>query len=371
MWQLRAYLGKDPLTGHPIQASRTFHGTEAAAKKALSRLVTEVDDRKFDRTRATMGQLLDRWLDNLDRKPSTIRDYRSAIDHVIRPVLGGVRVSALRADTLDACYRRWESEEVSRGITRSATTVRKYHAIIRAALRQAVKWDWVQENVAEKATPPQAVKTTMRAPSPAEVLALVEDARDRDPVLAAAILLAAFTGLRRGEMAALRWSDLRGTRLVVSRSISQVKGRRFEGDTKTHQIRTVGLDAMAVESFGERRRSMEALSHEAGSPLVQDPYVLSYRADGGEPVNPDTLTGGFRRCAKRCGLTYHFHELRHFAATTLIAGGVDLVTVAGRLGHADPSITAKVYAHVLEERDQEAAQVMGRALTPGKPQVRG
>lgn len=364
VWQLRAYLGKDPLTGNPIQAARTFRGTGPAAKKALARLVTEVDDQKFDRTRATVGQLLDRWLANLDLKPSTLRDYRSAIDHAIRPALGDIRLSKLESDVLDAWYRRCLTEEVSPGVIRSSTTVRKYHSILRAALRQAVKWKWIESNPAERATPPKAVRGQTTAPSPEALLRLLADADAHDPVLATAIALAALTGARRGELCALRWSDVDGGRLVIARSISHDKGVRTEGDTKTHQVRVVALDPIAQEVLARRWGEVEQLSKAADSPLVPDPYILSYRADGGQSINPDTLTGGFRRCAKRCGLTHHFHELRHYAATELFAQGVDPRTIAGRLGHADASVTARIYAHVIEARDQEAAAILGRTLTP-------
>jgi integrase len=194
----------------------------------------------------------------------------------------------------------------------------------------------------------------------------VADAEKHDQVLAVAIAMAALTGARRGELAALRWSDVSGDRLTIARALSMAKGVRYEGDTKTHQVRIISLGDVAQEVLRQRRAYMESLSAEADSPLVPDPYILSYRADGAEPVNPDTITGGFHRCAKRVGLTHHFHELRHFSATTAIAAGVDPRTVGGRLGHRDASVTLKTYAHVLEAQDQNAAAILGAALTKGK-----
>jgi integrase len=95
---------------------------------------------------------------------------------------------------------------------------------------------------------------------------------------------------------------------------------------------------------------------------VADPFVLSPAADGSTAYNPDTLTDYFKRAAKRLGITTHFHELRHFAATTAIASGADVRTVAGRLGHADASVTLRVYAHALEARDRDLAGVLGAAV---------
>lgn len=368
VWQLRAYLGRDPLTGSPIQKAQTFRGTEKQADKALARLVTEAEDKKFDRTTATMGQLLDRWLRNSDLKPSTRRDYESAVESVIRPALGDIRLAKLGTDNLDDWYRHWLTEEVAPAtderpaVLRSPTTVRKYHSIIRAALRQAVKWKWISENPAADTTLSRSAKKPMEVPTLEQLWLLVGDARDHDPVLATAIMLGAFTGARRGELVALRWSDVRGARLVIARSVSVVKGVRHEGDTKTHQTRILSIDPEVQTILETRRSEMERLSSEAESPLVRDPYVLSYRADGAEPVNPDSITGGFRRCAKRVGVVSHFHLLRHMNVSMMLASGVDVRTAAGRAGHADASVTLKTYAHVLEAPDQAAAAILGKAL---------
>jgi hypothetical protein len=90
--------------------------------------------------------------------------------------------------------------------------------------------------------------------------------------------------------------------------------------------------------------------------------VLSPSGDGSSPYIPDTLTDYYKRAAKKLGVATHFHELRHFSATTAIAGGADVRTVAGRLGHADPSVTLKVYAHVLEARDRDLAGYLGSTV---------
>jgi hypothetical protein len=106
-WQLRVFVGPDPVTGRPIQATRTFVGGKRAAGKALAGLVTEVESGTFDRTRATVAQLLDKWLEQIEltRRPKTVAEYRAKIDKRVRPVLGAVRLDKLGPDTLDAWYR--------------------------------------------------------------------------------------------------------------------------------------------------------------------------------------------------------------------------------------------------------------------------
>ncbi len=128
---------------------------------------------------------------------------------------------------------------------------------------------------------------------------------------------------------------------------------------------------------------MVDLSERADSPLVEDPYVLSYNANGGRPVGPDTFTHRFgalcrkmeAQAAKRAKVSrarlppgerwpYRFHDLRHFSVTTLIAAGVDVRTVAERHGHAQATMTLNRYAHALPERDRAAAGILGKALSP-------
>lgn len=384
-WQLRAFAGPDPVTGRPRQVARTFVGGERAAAKALSALVTEVEAGKFDRTTATVGQLLDKWLEATEsaQRPRTVYENKRKIEARIRPVLGDVRLDRLEADTLDAAYRRWLADGLS------PATVHKFHSILSAACRQAVKWGWIDRAPTERATPPQPERKEMVVPTPLQLSALVAAAEADDPVLATAIALAALTGVRRGELVALRWSDidLAGGRVRIARSLTVARGEQHTGPTKTHAVREIALDEIALEVLRRRWSYMTDLSARAASPIAGDPYVLSYNANCAVPANPDTFTHRFARLceamegpalavlrrldpkATRADLApgerwhFRFHDLRHFSVTTLIAAGVDIRTVAERHGHARATMTLDRYAHALPERDREAAGVLGRALS--------
>jgi integrase len=224
----------------------------------------------------------------------------------------------------------------------------------------------LRENPASDASPPSVRNALIVTPDLEQVNALYRAARDLDPVLGTAVALAALTGARRGELAALKWSDMdvAGGRVAISRSVGVVEGVTYEGDTKTHAHRVVALDEVGVTVLRDRWLEMVDLSTRAGSPLVEDPYVLSYNANGAAPVNPDTLTHKFATIAKASGIKCHLHSLRHFSVTTLIAAGVDVRTVAERHGHAQATMTLNRYSHALPERDREAAGILGRALTP-------
>jgi integrase len=384
-WQLRAFAGPDPVTGKPRQVARTFRGAERAAAKALGALVAEVEAGKFDRTTATVGQLLDRWTEFAAQRqrPRTVYENQSKINSRIRPILGNVRLHKLEPDTLDSAYRRWLEEGLS------PSTVHQYHAILSAACAQAVKWGWIDRAPTERATPPQPVRKDMVVPTPTQLSDIVKAAEADDPVLATAVALAALTGARRGELAALRWSDvdLIVGRLTIARSLTVSSGKHHTGPTKTHASRELALDPIGIEVFKRRRAYMVDLSERAESALVSDPYILSYNANGARPASPDTITHRFgklcetmempalkelrksRPRAKRTDLPpadrwpFRFHDLRHFSVTTLIAAGVDVRTVAERHGHAKATMTLDLYAHALPERDREAAGLLGAALT--------
>lgn len=374
VWRLRVFLGRDPVTGRPIQSHETFRGTTRQAAKRLAKLVTDVEEGKVDCATATVGQLLDHWLANIEaeRSPSTIRDYRGAIAHAIRPALGSIRLRRLAPDVLDSWYRRWATEEIRPATDdrpakiRSATTVRKYHAILSAALAQGVKWGWLATNPAKRTSPPSASRLHMTVPTPAELQQIVHAAEKKDPVLGTAIALAALTGCRRGEVCGLRWSDVLPDALRIERSVAVVNGVVREGSTKTHQVRTIALDALAVSVLKARRKMVDRIAREAETAVVPDGFVLSHRADCATPVPPDSMTHGFAALMAKLKMPYHLHQLRHFAATTAIGAGVDIRTVAGRLGHADASTTLRIYAHVLQAQDRLAAEALGRALMPPK-----
>jgi integrase len=382
------YAGRDPKTGSPLQEHRTFKGTKRDAQKALAAFVTEVSKRpihrkqvEFNRRTVTVGELLDRWLDHIEAigkaRPKTLYEYKRKIEGRIRPAIGGERLANLQADTLDALYEGWLAEGLS------PSTVRVYHSILSAACRQAVKWEWLDRTPTERASPPAPRSPVMRVPTPKQLGALVKAAEDDDPVLAAAIALAALTGARRGELVALRWSDvdLEAGTIRIERAITVVDRVTIEGPTKTHQVRRVALDDIGVETLRRHWRFVNDRSQLAESPLIDDPFVLSYQAHCGTPLGGDTLTHRFsalckkvdaraREKAKKAGRTlrpeerypFHFHQLRHFSVTTLLAAGVDVRTVSERHGHAQATMTLNRYAHALPERDRLAAGVLGRAL---------
>lgn len=193
--------------------------------------------------------------------------------------------------------------------------------------------------------------------------------------MAAFLQLAATTGARRGELCAIHWDavDLeRGTVTIARSVVSDSRGAFVEKDTKTHSIRRIALDPTSVEVLRDLRDRADKRAAVCGTTLREDSYVFSRAVDGSKPWSPTDVTHAFAYLRKRLGLGgVRLHDLRHFAATRLLAAGVPVRTVSGRLGHANAATTLGVYAHFLAESDREAANTIDEILkssrsAPGK-----
>lgn len=357
VWELRVHVGRDPSTGRDRYRSRTVHGGKRAADRALAELVAEVT-RARPSSSATFAELVEAWLELAERdlSPTTLRTYRSIADKRVLPALGDVPVERLTARDLDGLYIA-ASREVS------PASVRRIHALCRRALAQGVRWGWVAENVAVLASPPPVRQREVVPPTLAQMAAVVAAAPAFDPDLAVIVAVAAGTGLRRGELCGLRWSDvdLDGAELVVRRAVVEVAGRVTIKGTKTHQIRRLALSEGLVGVLGRHREAVLERARISEAGWAEDPYVWSRALDASEPLRPGLVTKGWVALCRSVGVEgVRFHDLRHLHATTLIDAGVPVTTVAARLGHAQVSTTTNIYAHAVRARDVEAAAVMDR-----------
>ena len=255
--------------------------------------------------------------------------------------------------------------------------VMHHHRVISAALRQAERWGMVPASVARNATPPRVPVKPLTIPPPERVRELIQAAaQSRTPEMSTVITVAALTGMRRGELAGLRWSDIdwQGSSLTVHRSVWQTNDGWGTKDPKTHQIRrlVLGEHAMAVLA-GRKKRVDDAVSL-AETNLAEDAYVFSDALDGARPVMPNTLTNRFknlcrsmeepatkaanaegRRLRPEEQWSYRLHDLRHYTATELFRQGHHARTVADRLGHSDPALTLRVYTHDTDDQAIAAA----------------
>jgi integrase len=228
-WEVRAYAGLNPETGKARYVTRTVRTGKRDAQRLLNHLLGEIDRGAYGGPDATMADLFERWRQAsvADWSPSTAAAYEVLVRLHILPAIGAVAVRDLRTVELDALYGRLRAKGLA------PASVIKVHSIIRRALSQAVRWGWVQANPADHARRPRQVKADLHPPDAHQVRALLAKAIEDRPMLAVLLELAAATGARRGELCALRWSDvdLGTATLVIGRSIVHgAKGRDREGD---------------------------------------------------------------------------------------------------------------------------------------------
>jgi integrase len=216
---------------------------------------------------------------------------------------------------------------------------------------------------------PSKPKLSPRPPSPAETARLVEEATRQDPEWGLYLWLAIVTGARRGEMCALRWNHLDLDAGVMTIERNYVWGR--EKDPKSHQMRRVSIDSATVELLREHKAERERMLALAGEQLDPSMFVFSAAPDQSRPRDPSSMSHRFKRLADSLGINAHLHTLRHYAATELLTAGVDLRTVAGRLGHGDGSITLRHYAAWVNQADQRAASILSARLTNGATSASG
>ena len=365
-WELRVYLGRDPQSGTGQYASKTVRGTKREAQSALAAMVAEADRGLVAKTRGTVAELLERWFEHAapDFSPKTVLETRGVLDRYLVPDLGSVQLAKLRADDLDRYYRRLRECGRS-GRPLAPATIKRIHGILRRALAQGVRWGWLPTNPASAATPPRVPVSDIKPPSPEQLARLFSTAVDTDPELATFVVTAAATGARRSELLAVRWRDidLEVGSVTIGRAIVVGIDGIVEKDTKTHAVRRVALDVTTTEALQRHRAVAEERATACGVELGADAFVFSPHPAGAAPWYPDSVSRAFGKLCRQAGCKgVRLHDLRHYVATRLLAAGVDVRTVAGRLGHRNASTTLNVYSHFLPEADRQAADVLGRLL---------
>jgi len=364
-WELIVQLPCDPVTGTAKQMTRTVRGTKREAQRALSALVTEVSAGKISSSMTTLSQLLVQWLDLVSAQlaATTVREYQRLVATRLAPDLGHLALRRITTQRLDSYYAGLARD---RGL--SPATIRHHHAVLRGALGQAVRWGWIPTNPAAGASPPKIHRREITPPALDVTRQLLAAADDHTPEFGALLRVLAATGARRGEVCGLRWSDIdwHNNTLSINRSVASVAGGTIIKDTKTHAARHIAIDTDTMHALARQLERAQQCAVGCQFAFDDNGFVFSSTPDGSEPLHPDSITGGFRRLCDKAGLKgVRLHDLRHLHATQLLAAGVPVRTVSGRLGHANAATTLNVYAHFLQASDRQAADVIeGLLATP-------
>jgi len=364
-WRAKVFLGRDA-NGRQRYLTRTVHGTKREADAQLRQLILEAG-LAHETSNATFSDLAAKWLELTSEtlSPSTLREYRRLLAKIILPQFGSFKVRAIRPSDLDTFYASLRRRGVSGRRPLSAQSVHHVHALIRRLLNQAMKWDWILANPAINASPPRVDPVELEVPDVETVTQIINFAEERNPDIACFLRLAAVTGARRGELCAIRWHDF-DRKGILSIKHSIVDGRNdelIEKGTKTHASRRVVIDALTLRVIDAQRERSEERSKECGRKFSRNNFVFASSPDGSMPWRPHRVTLAFKRLCDELGFSgVRLHDFRHFTATQMLAAGVPVKTVAGRLGHANAATTLNVYAHALESSDVEAAHLLGGLL---------
>jgi integrase len=356
----------DPATGKRRRKWHSFVGTKRKAQDECARLISSLQSGTYlEPAKITVGQFLDRWLEDVKARVTakTQERYSEIVRKNINPLLGAVILTKLRPMQISEAYAKALSSGHRKGKGGLApSTVRYLHVILKASMRQAVRWQILARNPVDAVDPPKIERTAMNTYDLAQTADLIEATRGTRMTIT--VILAVLCGLRRGEIAALRWRNINldAAQLAVTESAEQTKaGVRYK-TPKSGKGRTVALSARVVNELRSHRVQQAQELLKLGVPLMDDAFVVA-QADG-SPLQPRTITHQWHLLlANNKALPrIRFHDLRHAHATHMLASGVHPKIASERLGHSKVGITMDLYSHVMPGMQEDAAARVDRDL---------
>jgi integrase len=386
------YAGLDPVTGKRTYLRELIKGTDKAAEKraqkALHKLLAQVDAQRAPTSSVSFWHAVAEWMRTSELEDSTRRTYEGYIARTIAPVLGELPVRKIDARVLETFYaelRRcrtrcngtpfiehktdaehdWKKAKCKphKCNPMAAGTVRQIHAIISGSLDAAVRWTWIDSNPARIARKPKQKAPEPDPPTAAEAARLSEKAFALDDDWGTLVWIAMTTGMRRGELVALRFKRVDLDEQVIDLRSNWVLGK--EKDTKTHQNRRIALDTETVVLLKEHKERVKKRVEAIGLEFSDEMFLFSAAStpDHSVPYSPNGIAQRYKDMATRLGIDTHLHALRHYSATELLTAGVDLPTVSGRLGHGGGGATTlRVYAAWVAASDRKAAEILGSRM---------
>jgi len=375
-WEIKFDLGRDPVTGKRITKYVTFRGTKRKAEEELTRLLSQRNEGSYvDPTRMTVAEYLRHWLEvDIDRRVAarTAARHRGIVEKNIIPKLGHVPLRKLAAAHIEA----FEAEQQRKGWVKtqakkklsagetaptdekrglSAQTVLHIHRTLSQALDHAVRLGVLFKNPARQVKPPRPPSREIKILDKTEITTVIEAAKSVG--LYAPVLVAVSTGVRRGELLALRWSDidLKASTLTVNQSLERIKGKYVFKAPKTKKSRrTISLPNETVKAL--RAHYTAQLEQQLKLGLGRGPHGLVFARPDGQPMDADTLSKTFGRLVRAAKVTpITLQGLRHTHISHLLMDGVHIKVVSERAGHANVTTTLNVYAAYIPNMQADAA----------------
>jgi integrase len=309
--------------GKRVRVTRTVHGSRRDAERALTKLLRDIDTGTvaLDGRTPLAAYMVDKWLPHIRTRvrPSTYGRYEALVRVQIVPRIGRVKLSGLRPAHVQKVLDEMIAREAA------PASVLQCHRVLSAALRQAVRWQVLAVNPSEAVRPPRPERVPLHVPEPAQVRAILEAASGT--VHEVPLLLAATTGMRRGEVLGLRWSvvdlDAGLLRVVVTLQKSRGVDAEYVSPKTDRSRRTISLPPSTVARLRQHRKEQTERRLFVGA-AWHDTDLVCERGDG-EHLDPDGFSNAFSRYAAAAKVPEaRLHDLRHAFATTLLTAGVNV-----------------------------------------------
>jgi len=353
------------------QRKRKWHRLAARGRREAqiecAQLITEITRGAYvEPSKLTVADFLERWLADIKSRvsPKTFERYDQICRKNVVPALGTIRLPKLKPVQISDVY----AEALSSGRRKgggglSARTVHHIHVILKGALEQAVKWDMLARNPAAVVDPPKPPARSMRVYDLTQTAELIEGARG-DRVFIP-MILGVLCGMRRGEIAALRWGsvDFEVGQIAIVQSAEQTKaGVRYK-EPKSGRARTVAISATVVAELRAHKMARAEELLKFGRRLSDEDFVVAQ--PDGSALRPHSIGQEWVRFISdnKDLPRIRFHDLRHAHATHLLAAGVHPKVASERLGHSKVGITLDTYSHVLPNMQADAAALVDEALS--------
>jgi integrase len=356
---------RDASIGERKRKWHSFTGTKREAQVECARLVAEIHRGTYlEPAKTTVAQFLERWLESTKANvaPRTHERYAEIVRTNIVPLIGTAILSKLKPAQISEAYSKALSEgRRDRKGGLSPRTVLHVHRVLKQALKQAVRWELLHRNPSDAVQPPKIEKRRMATYDMAQTAELLEALKGQRIYVPA--LLAVLCGLRRGEIAALKWRnvDLEKASLAVVESAEQMNGSVRLKETKSGRVRTVALPLTVRDALRAHRLAQAQQLLKLGVRLGDDNFVCAL--EDGSPMQPTFITHEWVRTIKGTALPrYRFHDLRHAHGTHMLASGTHIKVASERLGHSKVGITLDLYSHVLPGMQEDAAAKIDAAL---------
>lgn len=364
LWAAQITIGRDPTTGKLKRMSYSGKTRKEVQEKVTKALADMQQGVFVEPTKLTVGEWLDIWLAEYKKpclRPLVWESYEVIVRVHLKPAIGGLKLKDLRPERLQHLY----NEKSASGL--SASTVKHIHLVIHGALEQAMKNGLVVRNVSEATTLPRGEKKDIRALSLEEEEHFLEVlGEDR---LGPAFITLLGTGLRRGELLALRWEDVDLSQgiLHVKQDMVRTKseGLIFQAPKTAKSRRTIPLPEEVVAEL-KRHKARQNEEKLALGPAYQDNNLV-FTTEWGTPIEPRNFNRKFYQLRQKAGIEgVNLHALRHTYATRLLEKGVSMKAVQELLGHSKYGMTADIYSHVSPKLKREAVAELNGILSPKK-----